>query len=102
MIDLRKTTKLKEIIVAVENGDADSQAYLACAYFEGKIVKKNNREACFWGQCYLQNEIHNSQYDCYVFYILGVLTFEGKVTVPNRDDARELLEKSYAGGFERV
>lgn len=48
MKSFKEKIKLKEIIVDAEKGNAESQAYLACSYFEGKFGKKNNRKACYW------------------------------------------------------
>lgn len=52
MKSFKEKIKLKEIIVDAEKGNAESQAYLACSYFEGKFGKKNNRKACYWAQLY--------------------------------------------------
>lgn len=44
MKSFKEKIKLKEIIVDAEKGNAESQAYLACSYFEGKFGKKTTEK----------------------------------------------------------
>lgn len=99
MKSFKEKIKLKEIIVDAEKGNAESQAYLACSYFEGKFGEKNNRKACYWAQLYHQNDSICIQYDDYIHYILGKFKFEGKYLDYDLDGARQLLEKSYSNGL---
>lgn len=91
--------KIKQIIINAENGEIESQAFLACSYFEGKLIKKNSRKSCYWAHRYMQNNSCCSQYDDYIHYIMGRFKFEGKFIDYDLDDSRRLLEKSYSHGF---
>ncbi len=99
MKSFKEKIKLKEIIVDAEKGNAESQAYLAYSYFEGKFCEKNNRKACHWAQIYYQNDNSSVQYDDYICYILGRFKFEGKYADYDLDGSRQLLEKSYSNGL---
>lgn len=102
MKSFKERIKLKEIIVDAEKGNAESQAYLAFSYFEGKNVEKNYRKACYWAQLYYQNDSSSVQYDEYIHYILGRFKFEGKYIAYDLDGSRQLLEKSYSNGLVKA
>lgn len=102
MKSVKEKIKLKEIIVDAEKGNAESQAFLAYSYFEGKFCEKNNRKACHWAQLYYRNDDSCVQYDDYIYYILGRFKFEGKYIDYDLDGARQFLEKSYSNGFVKA
>lgn len=102
MKSFKEKIKLKEIIVDAEKGNAESQAYLAYSYFEGKNAEKSYRKACYWAQLYYQNGSSSVQYDEYIHYILGRFKFEGKYIDYDLDGSRQLLEKSYSNGLVKA
>lgn len=102
MKNIKDITKIKGIIADAENGDANSQAFLACSYFDGSFGEKNGRKVCCWAQHYIQNKSYCSPYDDYIHYILGRFKFEGKFMDYDLEEARQLLEKSYSAGYTKA